>query len=120
MEKQLECIIKEAKRNIIRYHGKRLTKHYGLSKPLTAKSIDKVELFNPEMSPAEELAYFIGSYHTARAISDRKKSISIDLTDADLQELLGGETFDRTYDGIDVHLYNSDSVDVSQGANGTD
>lgn len=36
---------------------------------------------------------------------NRKKKISIPLSDNDLQELQAGETFDWTFDGVDVHLY---------------
>ncbi len=33
------------------------------------------------------------------------KKIRIPLSDNDLQDLQGGETFDWTFDGVDVHLY---------------
>lgn len=34
-----------------------------------------------------------------------KRSIKIPLSENDLQELQGGEEFDWTFDGVDVHLY---------------
>lgn len=33
------------------------------------------------------------------------QKISIPLSDNDLEDLQGGETFDWTFDGVDVHLY---------------
>ena len=33
------------------------------------------------------------------------KKIKIPFSEEDLQELLNGETFDWTFDGVDVHLY---------------
>jgi hypothetical protein len=37
-----------------------------------------------------------------------KKEIRIGLSEEDLHDLLSDATFDWTYDGIDVHLFNSD------------
>lgn len=47
----------------------------------------------------KELVKLLGDYNF-----DNQK-ISIPLSDNDLQDLQGGETFDWTFDGIDVHLY---------------
>lgn len=35
----------------------------------------------------------------------QNKKIKIPFSEEDLQELLNGETFDWTFDGVDVHLY---------------
>jgi hypothetical protein len=34
-----------------------------------------------------------------------KKQIKIHFSQEDLEELMAGETFDWTFDGVDVHLY---------------
>lgn len=36
------------------------------------------------------------------------KKIKIHFSEEDLQELLNGETFDWTFDGVDCHLYMGD------------
>lgn len=37
-----------------------------------------------------------------------KKKIRIPLSQSDLEELMSGESFDWTFDGIDVHLFNEE------------
>lgn len=47
----------------------------------------------------------VTSFDEVHALFKEKKKISIPLSDNDLQDLQGGETFDWTFDGVDVHLY---------------
>lgn len=50
-------------------------------------------------------AYAIANSNTLGNNTKNNKKISIPFSEEDLQELLRGETFDWTFDSIDVHLY---------------
>lgn len=43
---------------------------------------------------------------------EENKKIRIPLSEEDLQQLQNGETFDWTFDEIDVHLYTAEEDDL--------
>ena len=79
------------------------------------KLIDKwsFEKFGDKDEPLTDLVIAIDDLYEKREKLriEKKKSIKIPFSEEDLSELLNGETFDWTFDNVDVHLFLGDEED---------
>lgn len=69
------------------------------------KEIDNKLMYGDDSDSLYQLGILMGEIAILKELSSHKKKISIPLSDNDLQDLQAGETFDWTFDGVDVHLY---------------
>lgn len=77
------------------------------------EDIQMLERENKEMAEAlEKLGYTDDQIsNICNGYNITNKKININFSEEDLQDLINGETFDWTFDGIDVHLYKCEDND---------
>ena len=69
------------------------------------KEIDSKLMSGDDSDNLYQLGILMGEISILKELDLYKKKIFIPLSDNDLEDLQGGETFDWTFDGVDVHLY---------------